>query len=452
MKLKIFWLSFLLLSGCGGGGDISYNTPIRVFVSGLDAGKELTLQLNDDEILAVSANGSSTFTKPVPVGSSYKVAVHEQPPGFQWCDVVNEAGITDETTPDINVNCGAALGQVTTYAGKYKKSLLSPDDVLLKDATFQRPYYPVYDKEGNLYFIELNARVIRKISKDGKLTTFAGTPNAPARSVEGGVNTGSFKRPNIMVLGPDGLLYVADDKIVVTVDPDGNIKRYAGDYNSSQSPNPYDPSGKTFTRYLDGPKDRAFFYQLVGLAFDSQGNLFLSDNINYVIRRIDKLSGDVTTVAGIAGLRERVNPKNGAATSATFGDIFALTIDAKDNIYVLDTYNGIRKITPEGVVSTYYKKDALVIDTRSIIIDAYGDLYVGGILSGPHISRISPSGVATLVAGGMYQQLGANDGIGSAARFEDTVGLAIAPDGSIIVTDSLGGTLRKVVPVAPNRP
>ena len=255
-----------------------------------------------------------------------------------------------------------------------------------------------------------------------------------------------------MVLGPDGLLYVADDKIVVTVDPDGNIKRYAGDYNSSQSPNPYDPSGKTFTRYRDGPKDSAFFYQLTGLAFDSQGNLFLSDNINYVIRRIDKLSGDVTTAAGIVGLRERVNPKNGAATSATFGDIFALTIDAKDNIYVLDTFNGIRKITPEGVVSTYYKKDDLVIDTRSIIIDAYGDLYVGGIFSGPHISRISPSGVATLVAGGMSQQLGDNDGIGSAARFEDTVGLAIAPDGSRIVTDSLGRTLRKVVPVAPNRP
>lgn len=434
MEFKAFSLiSLLLIAACGGGGDFSYNTPVGVFVSGLEAGKNVTLQLNDDDILSVSTNGKSTFTKPLPVGSSYKVTVHKQPPGFQWCNVVNGAGITGETTSYIDINCEAALGQVTTYAGKYRQRILAPENTPLENATFERPLSPVYDKEGNLYFIEQRSRVIRRISKDGILTTFAGK-----------VGDGTFRRPNAMAFGPDGLLYVADDDRVVTIDSDGNIKNYAGDLNSFKSPNPYDPT--QFTKHRDGPKDGAFFYQLGGIAVDSQGNVFLSDNINYVIRRIDKLSGMVTTIGGFVGLHADIS-QDGDAKNATFGDLFSLAVDAKDNVYVVD-YNGIRKITPAGIVSTYHGR---INYSRSIAVDAYGALYIGGILNLPRISRIPPSGgAATLVAGGKLS--GRDDGIGDAARF-DYIRLTIAPDGSILVADDFGSTFRKVVPaIAPNRP
>lgn len=204
-------------------------------------------------------------------------------------------------------------------------------------------------------------------------------------------------------------------------------------------------------RHLDGPKGSALFYQIGGIAFDSKGNIFLADTINYVIRKIDKTTGQVSTYTGVVGLRDRFIAQNGNISSATFSDLMDLVIDSKDNLYVLDKFNGVRKISTDGNVSTYLANDdnTLATDVSTMAIDQYDALYIGGLGGGPHITRVPSAGVATIVAGGLAGQTGSRDGTGSIARFEQLTGIALAPDGSLMVSDGSGKTLRKVVPVSP---
>ena len=443
--------STLFLTACGGGGgDFSYNTPAGVVVSGLEVGKNVTLQLNDDELLSVSKNGKSTFTTPLTLGSSYKVSVQQQPPGFQWCQVTNGEGKNDSVILDIPIECRAAVGRVTTYAGKYKISISSPDGVALKDATFKNLSDLIYDKEGNLYFTEPYSYVIRKVDTNGNLSIFAGTHGVQGYA-EGGVGVGRLFLPRRLSFGPDGLLYVTDYRVVVTIDQTGYIRRYAGDPTPPAYRNPYYSSGvpNRSVRHLDGPKENALFYQLEGIAIDSKGNIFLADNINSVIRKIDKTSGQVSTYTGVVGLSERYTAKNGDISSATFGDLIGLVIDSKDNLYVLDKFNGVRKISTDGNVSTYLEYRNTATDLSTMAIDQYDVLYIGGLSGGPHITRVPAAGVATIVAGGLSGEFGNRDETGSLARFEIVSGIALAPDGSLMVSDGSSKTLRKVVPVSP---
>jgi sugar lactone lactonase YvrE len=95
------------------------------------------------------------------------------------------------------------------------------------------------------------------------------------------------------------------------------------------------------------------------LAFDAQGNLFIADRDNFRVRRVDALSGLISTVAG-SGVQTDLNANppvplgdGGAATSATFGSVAALAVDSSGAIYVADGVNAcIRKFTVGGTIAT----------------------------------------------------------------------------------------------------
>ncbi len=145
--------------------------------------------------------------------------------------------------------------------------------------------------------------------------------------------------------------------------------------------------------YADGPGAAAKFNSPSGLAIDAGGNLYVADSGNNRIRKLTP-QGIVSTVAGegSAGYRD------GPASQAQFGAPLAVAVDTQGNLFVADTYNDrIRLITLAGEVST-----------------------------------IAGTG------------LGYADGSAETARFDTPSGIAAAPDGSLIVADTGNGRLRRI--------
>jgi hypothetical protein len=91
------------------------------------------------------------------------------------------------------------------------------------------------------------------------------------------------------------------------------------------------------------------FYYASEIVIDSKGNLFVSGKNNKII----KIAPDGSAYHFAGHPKGYTQSRDGKGAEAMFNDIKGLAIDDHDNIYVAD-YNAIRKVTPEGVVSTLY--------------------------------------------------------------------------------------------------
>ena len=202
--------------------------------------------------------------------------------------------------------------------------------------------------------------------------------------------------------------------------------------------------------YVDGPGDVAQFYNPYYLAIDAQGNIFVSDNFNNRIRKISP-QGIVTTFAGsgdIAGYAD------GPGNVAKFWSPYGLTIDSQGNLYVADAGNHrIRKITPQGVVSTfagsgtrgYADGSADVAQFNlpvDVSIDLSGNLYVADA-DNHKIRKISSQGVVTTLAGSSE---GYTDGSGSTAQFNKPQGIKVDGLGNVYVTEFFNHSVRMIRP------
>lgn len=203
---------------------------------------------------------------------------------------------------------------------------------------------------------------------------------------------------------------------------------------------------------VDGTGAAARFYFPSGVATDAQGNVFVADRSNHVIRKITP-AGAVTTLAGRTGVSGEVD---GPAELARFYYPTGLTLDTAGNIFVADM-NVIRKITPAGVVSTIAGKrdgasyvdgpgtSARFSEITAVAVAADGTLYVAD-MGNRIIRKITPAGLVSTFAGEPNTRLPPADGIGTAARFDQPYALALDAAGNLFVTDSNASGIRKITP------
>ncbi len=91
-----------------------------------------------------------------------------------------------------------------------------------------------------------------------------------------------------------------------------------------------------------------------GAALDGSGNLYIADSFNHRIRRVDASTGIITTVAGTGTSGYRASDDGAAATSAQINTPLGVTLDGSGNLYIADTNNNrIRRVTPAGVITTF---------------------------------------------------------------------------------------------------
>ena len=101
-----------------------------------------------------------------------------------------------------------------------------------------------------------------------------------------------------------------------------------------------------------GPATQALIGEAYGCDFDTAGNLYISDGRNHTIRRIDKDTGIITTVAGCG--RQGYSGDGGPATEATLDNLYSLQVDTNGDIYIVDRLNAaIRKVdAATGIITT----------------------------------------------------------------------------------------------------
>ncbi len=188
-----------------------------------------------------------------------------------------------------------------------------------------------------------------------------------------------------------------------------------------------------------------------GLAVDRAGNLFVADSLDSVIRKISPF-GVVTTIAGVAG---NSGNTDGFVHDARFHSPSGLAVDKQGNLYVADTENQtIRKIGPEGIVSTFagqpgicgaedgQKSNARFCYPVGLALDPEGNLYVS-CQGSSTIRRISSEGLVITFAG-VAGNPGSSDGLGAAARFMCPRGLTVDSERNLYVADQNNSTIRKI--------
>jgi RHS repeat-associated protein len=241
------------------------------------------------------------------------------------------------------------------------------------------------DADGALYFCEAQGNRIRKIDKNGIITTIAGTGVA-GFSGDGGLATlATLNLPADLVV-KQGSIYFNDsgNNRIRVIRPDGTIQTVAGTGTAGFSGD-------------DGPAVEAQLHQPLGLSAGPNGDLYLTDSINFRVRRIDR-GGIIRTVAG-----------------------------------------GGNQVA-DGLPAT----DAALIFPAQVVLTPDNSMYIANVVAVPIIQRVDPRGFISLFAGTTsVQGPPVRDGeFISRARLAEHYGIAAGPDGTIYV--SQGGLILKV--------
>ena len=199
---------------------------------------------------------------------------------------------------------------------------------------------------------------------------------------------------------------------------------------------------------IDGPSGQARFSDPFGVVLDKQGNVYVADaGENNRIRKITP-QGIVSTFAG-----SKEGYADGVADAAAFNTPSGLAIDAAGNIYVADTGNNrIRKITPQGLVSTIagngqagyldgMAKDAQFNGPIGVAVDKSGKVYVADTYN-DRIRVITQDGHVETVAGGARP--GYQDGDGASALFDTPSAIVVNSKDELFVADTRNNAIRKI--------
>src|SRR5204863_478114 len=215
-----------------------------------------------------------------------------------------------------------ATGVITTVAGNGVLGFAG-DGGAATNASLNSPASVAQDASGNLYIAEYANHRIRKVTAaTGIITTVAGNGINTFAGDGGAATSASLSHPNGVALDAGGNLYIADlgnerirkvaaaTGIITTVAGNGVIS-FAGDGGAATS---------------------ASLTRPTGVALDASGNLYIADNVNHRIRKVDAATGIITTMAGNG------NPTfagdGGAATSASVYVPTGVALDASGNLYI----------------------------------------------------------------------------------------------------------------------
>lgn len=258
------------------------------------------------------------------------------------------AGVTMDNAGNLYITSGSrirkvtATGIISTVAGN---DGYSGDGARADSALLQNPVHACRDAFGNTYIADSGNHTVRKVNATGIITTIAGNGSRGNTGDNGPATAATLSQPVSVAISSTGYLYISDKAhhvirmvntatgIITTVARNGvpGLAGNGGLATSAEMNNPY------------------------GIALDSADNLYISDNANNCIRRMDAVTNIMTTVvasSGIAGF----SGDGSAALSATLNGPAYITFDKNDNLFIADRNNNrIRKVeATTGNITTVF--------------------------------------------------------------------------------------------------
>ena len=328
-------------------------------------------------------------------------------------------------TPPPHPASGTWTAVVSTIAGAGVPGFRDGESA---SAAFSDPFAVAVAPDGAAIYVAdagENNR-IRRITPRG-VTTLAGRLEGFR---DGLSHDAAFHTPSGLAVGRDGALYVADtgNHAIRRIDPDGRVTTIAG-------------SGRP--GYRDGPAAGALFDAPLGLALGPDGAIFVADTYNDRIRRIGT-DGIVSTVAG-AGTPGFAD---GAASSATFDTPCDLTVVDDRTLVVADTGNHVlRRVDLETATVTTMlpiplgSADVSLFRPAAVVAARDGSLFTADRRG--RVVQVMADGFARVLAGA---RPGLADGAGDRGSFFHPTGLALDPEGALVVADAGNYLVRRISP------
>lgn len=237
-----------------------------------------------------------------------------------------------------------ANGVISTIAGNGQTGF-SGDGGPASQAVLNRPSAVVLDRSGNVYIADQMNNRIRKIEANGIISTIAGNGLAGFGGDYGPAAEALLNRPSGVASDTAGNIYIADsyNNRVRKIAPGGIISTIAGNGQPGYSGD----GGFAADAGLNRPS---------GVAVTAQGNIYIADQLNNRIRKID-ISGVITTVAGNGDACSTSGCDIGDGRSALEASLYApagIAVDGRGNIFIADTnHSRIRKVDPTGGITTF---------------------------------------------------------------------------------------------------
>ena len=331
-------------------------------------------------------------------------------------------------------------GVISTFAG----SLLggdSGDGGPATQALLASPQGLAVDGSGNLY-VASGCRV-RKVTPQGIISGVAGNSNLPCFAVVDGVSAlnSPLNVPSGLAIDQNGVMYIAQsqDGRIRRVSIDGIITTIAGASGRGVSGD----GGPAIAAMLNAP---------TGLALDSLGDLYISDN-----NRIREITTDgiIHTVTGTG--TPNFTGDQGPASLASISPPTGVATDASGNVYIADSANSrVRRIDSSGTITTYagsgnlgfagdggQARDAVLHTPWGIVADPAGNVLFSD--AGNHrVRKIAPNGVITTIAGGSAPGFAGDGGPATQSLLNGPLGLVLDPAGNLYIADSQNLRVRKI--------
>jgi len=377
-------------------------------------------------------------------------------------DLPGRPASTHDPLPTTGPLC--ASGQICTVAGTGIAGD-GADGLPARETRLYLPQDTTVGPDGRLFVVDWNNHRIRVIEANGTMRIVAGIGELGLASDD--PTTDRLNHPTNVVFDPKG----SPDEMWIAAWHNSRVKKV--DLTTGAIVDMCG-TGKRGFAGNGGPAAMATLDLPVAVVFDPEGNLLIADQANQMIRRVDRATDVITTIAGVGRCADSVDPDpcvindGGPATAAGFhfpigqaarpGGRIAVAADG--TIYVADTDNfRVRRIDPTGIISTFAgtgtwgfagdggpAAEAQLGRLADVAIGADGRLFIADT-DNDCVRVVTAEGIIATFAGTCgHPGFAGDDGPATAALLDGPSGVALGQNGEVFIADTHNQRIRVVYP------